>query len=90
MLSVWAFAGEPEVACSDIVTVPVICPEPIATRLKAAESKDRPKRVFGEHVVGAVELRGWRWVAATVYADPEGKGLFPWEIAACGGFTRQS
>lgn len=66
--------------------VPVICPETAATRLNLADCEDhRAQRVFGEHVVGAVELRGWRWVAAQVYPPPDGMGVFPWEQVAVGG-----
>ena len=78
MTSVWMFAREPVVMRPCFTSVPVICPEPVASRLNLAECEDRPPRLFGEHVVGAVEMRGWRWVAKQVY--PQFGGRFPWEL----------
>ncbi len=80
MTSVWMFAPEPVVMRPRFTSVPIICPEPVAVRVNLAECEDRPPRVFGEHVVGPVELRGWRWVAAQVY--PLFGGRFPWELEA--------
>lgn len=80
MTSVWLFARAPVVVRPRFMSVPVICPEASATRLKLAECEDRPPRLFGEHVIEAVELRGWRWVAAQVY--PQFGGRFPWELEA--------
>lgn len=76
--SVWMFARPPVVMRPGFMSVPVICPEVVASRINLAEREDRPPRVFGEHVVGAVELRGWRWVAGQVY--PQFGGQFPWEL----------
>lgn len=80
MTSVWMFAREPVVMRPAFASVHVICPEPVAARLNLAECEDRPPRLFGEHVVGAVELLGWRWVAKQVY--PQFGGRFPWELEA--------
>jgi hypothetical protein len=80
MTSVWLFARAPVVIRPRFMCVPVICPEAVATRISLAECEDRLPRVFGEHVVGAVELRGWRWVAGQVY--PQFGGRFPWEVEA--------
>jgi hypothetical protein len=80
MTSVWLFACPPVVIRPRFMSVPVICPEASATRLKLAECEDRPARVFGEHLVGEVELRGWRWVAGQVH--PQFSGRFPWELHA--------
>ena len=80
MTSVWMFARPPIAPSPGIVTVPVICPKPIATRVNLAECEDRQPRVFGEHIVSNLELRGWRWVAAQVY--PQFDGWFPWELEA--------
>lgn len=83
MTSIWMFAREPVVMRPCFQSVPVICPAPVAIRVQLSECEDRPPRVFGEHVVGAVELRGWRWVARQVH--PKFGGRFPWEMAAVGG-----
>lgn len=80
MTSVWMFAREPVVMRPCFRSVPVICPEPVAARVTLSECEDRPPRVFAEHVVGTVELRGWRWVAGQVY--PQFGGRFPWELEA--------
>lgn len=83
MTSVWMFARAPQVMRPGFLTVPVICTEQIAARLNLAECEDdRPQRVYCEHVVGAVELRGWRWVAAQVFPRSDGLGVFPWEKVA--------
>jgi hypothetical protein len=81
MISVWLFARAPEPAPPGLQCVPVICPEPAAARLNLADCEDhRTQRVYGEHIVGAVELQGWRWMAAQVY--PQSGGQFPWEFEA--------
>jgi hypothetical protein len=76
--SAWIFARAPVMTRTDFVSVPVICPEPVAARLNLTVRVDRPPRIFSEHVVGAVELRGWRWVAGQVW--PQLGGRFPWEL----------
>lgn len=78
MTSVWMFTRAPAPPVASLMTVPVICPEAAATRISLAECEDRPPRILGEHLVGAVELRGWRWVATQVY--PQFRGRFPWEL----------
>lgn len=86
MTSVWMFARAPQVMRPGFLSVPVICMEQIAARLTLADCEDdRPQRVYGEHVVGAVELRGWRWVAAQVFPRADGMGVFPWEKVAIEG-----
>ena len=68
------FAPAPMVMRPGFASVPVICPEPTAMRLSLADCEDhRPQRVYGEHVVGAVELAGWRRLVRG--------GLLPWEGA---------
>ena len=79
MTSLWMFAREPVVMRPCFQSVPVICPAWVAMRVQLSECEDRPPRVFGEHVVGSVELRSWRWVAGQVY--PQLGGRFPWELA---------
>lgn len=85
MMSVWAFALAPEVESCGSKVVPVICPEETAIWMRLADqlSEDSP-RIVGEHAVGEVELRGWRYIAATVLPNDDGKGLFPWKIETCG------
>lgn len=78
MTSLWMFARQPVVMRPCFQSVPVICPVSVAARLSLNDCEDRPQRIFGEHVVGAVELRGWRWVAGQVY--PQFGGQFPWEL----------
>lgn len=52
-------------------------PEPMAARIKLTELEDgREQRVYGSHEVGPVELRGWRFVAATVFPTPTEKWCF--------------
>lgn len=79
MTSVWMFARPPLRSRPDLVSVPVICSELGSRRLRSFGPKDR---LHGEHLVGAVELRGWRWVAARVYPRADGRGVFPWELPA--------
>jgi hypothetical protein len=88
MTSVWMFAREPVVVRPCFQSVPVICPESIARRVTLSDCEDRPPRVFGEHAVGAVELRGWRWIAGQVY--PQFGGKFPWEMTAAGRIHRNA
>ena len=79
------FARAPVIMRPGFISVPVLCPSEAATRLNLTECEDhRPQRVYGEHVVGAVELRGWRWVAAQVYPRADGMGVFPWESIGVG------
>lgn len=86
MTSVWMFARAPLVMRPGFFSVPVICTEQIAARLTLADCEDdRQQRVYGEHVVGTVEMRGWRWVAAQVFPRPDGMGVFPWETVAVMG-----
>jgi hypothetical protein len=86
MTSVWMFARAPQIMRPGFMTVPIICPKEMAAQLTFADQQnDRPRRVYGEHVVGAVELRGWRWVAAQVFPRPDAKGVFPWEQVAIEG-----
>lgn len=74
MSPVRMFAPAPVVMRPGFASVPVICPERVAMPLSLADCEDhRPRRVFGEHVVGAAELAGWRRLVP--------KGLFPWEAA---------
>lgn len=82
MTSVWMFARAPQVMRPGFVSVPVICPAAVAERVILGDGEDRPQRVFGDHVVGSVELRGWRWVAAQVYPRTDGMGVFPWECVS--------
>ena len=85
MTSVWMFARAPAVMRPAVATVPVICPADAAVRLNLADCEDdRPQRVIEEHVVGEVELRGWRWVAAQVYPRRDQQGVFPWEVSSGG------
>jgi len=74
MCPIWMFAPAPMVMRPGFASVPVICPERIAMRISLADCEDhRPQRVFGEHVLAAAELAGWRRLAR--------EGLFPWEGA---------
>lgn len=77
MTSVWMFARPPVLTRPPIESVPVICPETAASRVNLSCSGSQPQRILRQHVVGAVELRGWRWVAKQVF--PEFGGQFPWE-----------
>jgi hypothetical protein len=79
MISVWMFARAPSIIPPGVVSVPVICPADVASRLHLTDCEDRPRRVYADHAVDAVELRGWRWVAGQVY--PRFGGRFPWELA---------
>ena len=86
MTSVWMFARVPQVMRPGFFSVPVIVPEDVASRLNLIECEDRrTQRVYGEHVVGAVEMRGWRWAAAQVFPRSDGMGVFPWEKVAIEG-----
>jgi hypothetical protein len=80
------FARAPLVMRPGFLSVPVIVPEDVAARLNLIECEDRrTQRIYGEHVVGAVEMRGWRWVAAQVFPRSDGMGVFPWESVAATG-----
>lgn len=82
MTSVWMFACAPAVMRPGVLIIPIVCPADAAARLNLADCEDDlPQRVHGEHQVGDVELRGWRWVAAQVYPGAIVKGSFPWEVA---------
>lgn len=80
MTSNWMFAKAPQVMRPGFVSVPVICQRDAATLIKAAVSEEHRQRVYGEHVLGDVELKGWRWVAAQVFPRPDRSGVFPWEL----------
>ena len=80
MTSVWMFAREPVVMRPGFSSVPVICVSNAAAQVTLRDAEGGPQRVFGEHVVGNVELRGWRWVASQVF--PQLGGQFPWELEA--------
>lgn len=74
----WLFRAPPIETRPGRLTIPAVCPHDAAERLMAS----RPHRVINSEMIWDVELRQWRWAAAQVHPFPDGRGLFPWEVAA--------
>ena len=73
----WLFTPPPISTRPGLLTVPVVCPERAASRIKIAAIDEQ--RVHGEHIVAGTERRQWEWLAFQVRPTPNGRGYFPWE-----------
>ena len=77
MTAHWLFRAPPIETRPGLITIPVVCPEAAAERLKA--SRHGQQRVLDSEVIFETELRQWQWVAYQVHPNPGGRGYFPWE-----------
>jgi hypothetical protein len=76
----WLFIEPPRTE-PDQITVPVALPESIAVKAILADLTNEPPRTFSDHLMTPGEIRKWRWLAFQLNPNPQGQGLFPWEVA---------
>jgi hypothetical protein len=80
MTTSWIFGRGPQIVRPGFASVPVLSPADVAMRLTLSDCSDRARRVFGDHLVGGVELAGWRCTSAGRRVRSGGR--FPWEMTA--------
>lgn len=76
----WLFIEPPRTE-PDQITVPVALPESIAVKAILADLTKEPPRILSDHPMTPGEIRKWRWLTFQLAPNPQGQGLFPWEVA---------
>lgn len=76
----WLFV-EPPRTNPEQITVPVALPESIAVKVILADLTNDPPRILSDHAMTPAEIRRWRWLTFHLNPNPQGQGLFPWEVA---------
>jgi hypothetical protein len=75
----WLFADPPDQEEHGL-TVPVLVPEEVATRLVLTDLEGPLQRIVSDHPVVGVDARRWRWAAFAARPNTHGEGRFPWEV----------
>lgn len=78
MTTEWLFSDQPDEQEHGL-TVPVIVPEEVATRLVLTDLEGPLQRIVSDHPVVGVEARRWRWAAFVARPNNCAEGRFPWE-----------